>query len=66
MKIFLNGEVREIASEMSLAQLLTFFDFPERRIAVELNREVVRKAEWTEKTVGEDDKIEVIHFVGGG
>lgn len=66
MKIFLNGEVREIDSEMSLADLLMRFDFPERRIAVELNREVVRKAAWTETTVGADDKIEVIHFVGGG
>lgn len=66
MRIFLNGETIEIASEMSLAALLESFRLPEKRIAVELNREVVRRADWPATRVEADARIEVIHFVGGG
>jgi sulfur carrier protein len=66
MQILLNGEAREIISEMSLADLLTLFELPEKRVAVELNLEVIRRADWATTTVRVDDKVEVIHFVGGG
>jgi sulfur carrier protein len=66
MQILLNGEAREIISEMSLADLLTLFELPEKRVAVELNLEVIRRADWATTTVRADDKVEVIHFVGGG
>jgi sulfur carrier protein len=66
MQILLNGEAREIISEMSLADLLTLFELPEKRVAVELNLEVIRRADWLTTTVRADDKVEVIHFVGGG
>lgn len=66
MQIFLNGETREVSSEMSLAELLTFFELPEKRVAVELNRQVIRRADWQTTSVAANDKVEVIHFVGGG
>ena len=66
MQILLNGEAREIISEMSLADLLTLFELPEKRIAVELNLDVIRRADWATTTVRTNDKVEVIHFVGGG
>jgi len=66
MQIFLNGETKEVSSEISLAELLTFFELPDKRIAVELNREVVRRADWKSTTIAANDKVEVIHFVGGG
>lgn len=39
---------------------------PERRLAVELNGIVVRKADWPETILNADDRIEIVHFVGGG
>jgi len=39
---------------------------PERRLAVELNGTVVRKADWPEITLRPDDRVEIVHFVGGG
>ena len=66
MQIVLNGETKEVNSELSLAELLTFFELPEKRVAVELNRQVIRRADWPTTTVAANDKVEVIHFVGGG
>lgn len=66
MKIFINGEIREIASAFNLNELLAHLSMPQERIAVELNKEVVRKKDWKSVTINDDDKIEIIHFVGGG
>ena len=66
MKVTVNGEVREIDGEMTLAQLLDMLGVPAQRIAIELNREVVRRKEWTNINVSDADRIEIVHFVGGG
>lgn len=66
MKITLNGEVRELESEVSLDRLLELLSLPQQRIAVELNREVVRKKDWPNVVVKDSDRVEVVHFVGGG
>lgn len=64
--IVLNGEKKEIESEVTLDRLLDLFSLPKQRIAVELNKEVVRKSDWPSTSIRESDVIEVIHFVGGG
>ena len=66
MKIFINGETKEIAGEVNLVELLENFSLPQERIAVELNKEVVRKKDWETILVKDADKIEIVHFVGGG
>jgi sulfur carrier protein len=66
MKVFINGETREIESSLNLRELLRRFDLPAERIAVELNREVVRKKDWETIEIKDADKIEIVHFVGGG
>jgi sulfur carrier protein len=66
MKVFINGEMKEIIRELSLAELLVNFSLPRERIAVELNKEVVRKRDWETILVKDADKIEIVHFVGGG
>ncbi|MGQ0541225.1 MAG: sulfur carrier protein ThiS [Blastocatellia bacterium] len=66
MTIFINGESRDIEDSISLDRLLDSFSMPKQRVAVELNREVVRKKDWHETTIGNGDRLEVIHFVGGG
>ena len=66
MRVYINGESREVEGTPSLAQLITQLDLPAARIAVELNREVVRRHEWGNTVLSEDDRIEIVHFVGGG
>ncbi|HMS10536.1 MAG TPA: sulfur carrier protein ThiS [Pyrinomonadaceae bacterium] len=64
--IVLNGEKKEIESEVTLDRLLDLFSLPKQRVAVERNKEVVRKSDWPSTPICESDVIEVIHFVGGG
>lgn len=66
MKIFINGETKEILDEVNLSELLKHFSLPQERVAVELNWQVVRKKDWETIKIKDADKIEVIHFVGGG
>ena len=66
MRVYINGESREVQGNPSLADLITHLDLPAARIAVELNREVVRRSEWGETMLHDDDRIEIVHFVGGG
>ena len=64
--IVLNGEERKIDGAVTVDRLLDLFSLPRQRVAIELNKEVVRKQEWPETKVKDADRIEVIHFVGGG
>ena len=66
MRVYVNGESREIQGNPSLAELITELDLPVARIAVEVNREVVRRGEWGSRILQDEDKIEIVHFVGGG
>ena len=64
--IQINGETKEVPAEINLGKLLEVLSLPNERIAIELNREVVRKKDWKNVQIKDADKIEVIHFVGGG
>lgn len=64
--IVLNGEKKEIESEVTLDRLLDLFSLPRQRVAVELNKEVISRKDWEKTTVSSEDRIEVVHFVGGG
>lgn len=66
MTIFINGDAREFEAELTVAGLLDALDLPEQRVAIELNRQVIRKQDWEITNVKQNDKIEVVHFVGGG
>ena len=66
MRVYVNGEAREFSGPLSLADLITELDLPPARIAVELNRVVVRRNEWSTTELRADDRIEIVHFVGGG
>lgn len=66
MKVFINGETKEISKELNLLELLKEFSLPSERIAIELNRQVVRKKDWANILIADADKIEIVHFVGGG
>lgn len=66
MIVLVNGESREIGEEASLEELLARLAIPRDRVAIELNQKVIRRAEWSASTLHEGDKIEIVHFVGGG
>ena len=66
IRILINGETKEISDELNLSRLLEVLSLPNERVAIELNRQVVRKKDWENVQIKDADKIEVIHFVGGG
>jgi sulfur carrier protein len=66
MTIFINGETRDIDDTSTVSDLLDLLSLPKQRIAIELNRQVIRRQDWENTTVSDQDKIEVVHFVGGG
>ena len=66
IKIYLNGETREAPAGIDLDHLLELFSLPSQRIAIELNKNVIRRVDWPKTPVAEGDRIEVVHFVGGG
>ena len=66
MRVYVNGESRELNGPLTLAELVTELDLPPTRIAIELNRAVVRRNDWSATTLNDDDRIEIVHFVGGG
>ncbi len=66
IQIFLNGEKRSVPTAIDLDRLLEYFSLPKQRIAIELNNSVVRRTDWPQTIVNDADKIEVVHFVGGG
>ena len=66
MKVFVNGEEKDLSDATSLSELITELDLPVARIAIELNREVVRRSDWGSTMLNDEDRIEIVHFVGGG
>ena len=67
MKLHINGEERDFSlSSPTLAALVEALGMKADRVAVELNREIVRRDNWTETILNEGDRLEVVHFVGGG
>lgn len=66
IQITLNGEARSIDAGLSVDGLLSVLGLPRERIAVELNRRVVQRKDWAERILEDDDRVEIVHFVGGG
>ena len=66
LRVFINGESKEISGTPSLAELIDQLDLPAARIAIELNRDVVRRNDWSSTILQDGDRIEIVHFVGGG
>jgi sulfur carrier protein len=66
VKFYLNGEPREVPERTDLARMISLFSLPEKRVAIELNGDVIRRAHWSLTYIATEDKIEVVHFVGGG
>ena len=66
LRIEVNGEPKEFDEGTTLLKLVEQLSLAPERLAVELNREVVRRADWPGVTLSEGDRVEIVHFVGGG
>jgi sulfur carrier protein len=65
MRIVLNGQ-EQTFGPITLAVLVEQLGMKQDRVAVELNRNIVPRAKWTETNLAEGDRLEIVHFVGGG
>ena len=66
MKLQINGEIREIASVANVRELLKTLGIRESMVVVEINRELIRRADWENTRIADQDKVEIVQFVGGG
>jgi thiamine biosynthesis protein ThiS len=66
LNVFVNGEQKEIAEGSAVSDLINLLGLTPERLAVELNRRIIKRAEWPSTTLRDGDKVEVVHFVGGG
>jgi sulfur carrier protein len=66
--IHLNGAPRSLSdlAAPTLAEVIAYLELKADRIAVELNGEIAPRTQWPLLTVNEGDKLEIVHFVGGG
>lgn len=66
MKLEINGEERSVPSSATVRELLEKLKIKPDRIAVELNRRIIRRRDWGQTALKDFDKIEIVQFVGGG
>jgi thiamine biosynthesis protein ThiS len=66
LRILINGEGKECEEGISLSALIELLELQPQRIAIELNREVIRRADWKSTVLRNEDRLEIVHFVGGG
>jgi sulfur carrier protein len=66
LQIQINGESQEVSDGLQLAELISHLKLRADQVAIELNHQVVRRAAWEATTLRPDDRVEIVHFVGGG
>ncbi len=66
MQIYLNGEEKQIPEDLDMAGLIELLELSDQRIAVEVNEELVPRSTFPGHRLSADDRIEIIHAVGGG
>lgn len=66
MLVLVNGESRDVPDSITLEEFIEHLALAPERLAIELNRRVVRRAHWSQTILTEGDRVEIVHFVGGG
>lgn len=66
MQIYINGEMREVAEGLTAAELVSELGFGGRRIAMEINREIVPRSAYDSVRLRAQDRVEIVHAIGGG
>ena len=65
-KIQLNGDPYEINNDTNLNELLNKLKIQKNKVAIEVNGQIVEKDKYSNLTLNKDDKVEIVHFIGGG
>ena len=66
MRLVINGEEKDIPELATVAALIEHLGLKSDRLAVELNRDIVPRANWAATSLKSGDRLEIVHFVGGG
>lgn len=66
IKIFLNGEEREVVENITISQLLAALDLDIKKIAIEKDLEILMPEEFSKTTLQNGSRLEIVHFIGGG
>ena len=66
IKIKVNGKFKTVLNNSKLSDLLKILNIPIKKVAIELNQEIIDKKRTSNIKLKKDDKIEIVHFIGGG
>ena len=66
IEIKVNGKFKFIPENYKISNLVTDLNIPLKKVAIELNQEIIDKKKISKITLKKDDKIEIVHFIGGG
>ena len=66
MILHINGEPRDFDAPLTLTALIEKLGMKSDRVAIELNRDIVPRDRWPQTQLADSDRLEIVHFVGGG
>ncbi|WP_075504270.1 sulfur carrier protein ThiS [Candidatus Pelagibacter communis] len=66
IKIKINGKFKSITQDSNLSDVLKNLKIPLNKVAIELNEEIIDKKKINKIKLNKNDKIEIVHFIGGG
>ena len=66
IKIKINGKIKTVIENSKLSELLKLLKIPLNKVAIELNEEIIDKKKINKLKLKKNDKIEIVHFIGGG
>ena len=66
MQIVINGETKEVREGITVGKLLDELSIKDKTMATAIDMQVVKKEEWDKRVIKEGEKVEFLHFVGGG
>ena len=66
IKIKVNGKIKSISNSYKLSDLIKYLKIPTKKVAIELNEEIIDKKNINKIKLKQNDKIEIVHFIGGG
>lgn len=66
MNIYINGSATEVNNAITVTQLLEHLQLTGKRVAVELNQEIIPRSQHNETILNENDQLEIVHAIGGG
>ena len=66
IKIKINGKIKSIIRDTNLSKVLKNLKIPLNKVAIELNKEIIDKKKINKIKLNKNDKIEIVHFIGGG